>query len=161
MHGFAAFIACKCMALQHSLLGNADTQPCNFSNSKEILSLNSLAVLGMPDARSAAPLAAGLTYGVAKNVTLIAVRALDCLGQATYSDIITVSQSVCFFFSHIWLVLSHLSCSCMASTCSCGTAVLSSALILHHQSGMYSRLCKTDLHDLAWVLLGTSRLQAF
>lgn len=34
---------------------------------------------------------AGLTFGVAKNVTLVAVRALDCLGQASYTDVITVS----------------------------------------------------------------------
>ena len=37
----------------------------------------------------------GLTFGVAKNVTLIAVRALDCWGQATYSDVITVRHPSC------------------------------------------------------------------
>ncbi|KAL3162173.1 hypothetical protein ABBQ32_009879 [Trebouxia sp. C0010 RCD-2024] len=36
----------------------------------------------------------GLTYGVAKNATLIAVRALDCLGQASYTNIITALQWV-------------------------------------------------------------------
>ncbi len=34
-----------------------------------------------------------MTFGVAKNATLIAVRALNCMGQATYSDVITVSPS--------------------------------------------------------------------
>lgn len=37
---------------------------------------------------------AGLTFGVAKNATLIAVRALNCMGQASYSDVITVSPSL-------------------------------------------------------------------
>ena len=35
----------------------------------------------------------GLTYGVAKNATLIAVRALDCFGQASYSDVIMVGDA--------------------------------------------------------------------
>jgi subtilisin family serine protease len=33
----------------------------------------------------------GLSYGVAKNVTLWAVRAMDCAGGATVSDILDVS----------------------------------------------------------------------
>ena len=40
---------------------------------------------------------AGLTFGVAKNVTLVAVRALDCLGQASYTDVITVSVHRCHY----------------------------------------------------------------
>ncbi|KAL0039177.1 hypothetical protein WJX77_010455 [Trebouxia sp. C0004] len=36
--------------------------------------------------------AGGLTFGVAKNATLIAVRALNCMGQASYSDVITAMQ---------------------------------------------------------------------
>ena len=40
---------------------------------------------------SAPLLVSGLTYGVAKNATLISVRALDCTGQASYSDVIMVS----------------------------------------------------------------------
>ena len=38
-------------------------------------------------------LCAGLTFGVAKNATLVAVRALDCSGEASYSDIIMVCNS--------------------------------------------------------------------
>ncbi|KAL3147460.1 hypothetical protein ABBQ38_014518 [Trebouxia sp. C0009 RCD-2024] len=36
----------------------------------------------------------GLTYGVAKNATLVAVRALDCFGQASYTNVITALQWV-------------------------------------------------------------------
>lgn len=36
---------------------------------------------------------AGLTYGVAKNATLVAVRALDCFGQASYTNVITVGSA--------------------------------------------------------------------
>lgn len=38
-------------------------------------------------------LCTGLTFGVAKNVTLIAVRALDCRGESSYSDVLMVSSS--------------------------------------------------------------------
>ncbi len=71
---------------------------------------------------------------MAKNVTLIAVRALNCMGQASYSDVITVSPS-------LLLVCNVLPCRNLGQhVCFLHEAVTSEPLDVMVTSGLFGYL---------------------